>query len=491
MKTDDITVGILTHNRCEMNKFCIPKIIGATKEAKIIIYDNGSTDGTRKWLQSQEFPSNIEIIYSNNNSGICAFNEIFKNNSYYITIDSDVVPPKFYDIKLKMIYQHFEQGKIPVCLLGLNMKWGFDKTFYDKFNIKHNFRIAGMDVGVIEPQEGLKKHVTIPGGCRMISDHNLHQIGGFPNMIYGADGPMAFKSYRNGFYNAFIRSEEMVHYGGYPSVKGKIIPKDDEKYRNWKLNELRKLVVDIIIPYHNLGDMTCQCLESIQRTTHVPFRVILVNNGSKLSEVEKVKDFVNKSRMRKHFIDNKENEFFLKATNQGIKVSKAKHILFLNNDVLLTDNWFDKMSRFYTDNKVGVVSCLSTGKNGYQSMAGMRKYYGLFPKIKAEELSVEEINRKLMNYGYKNVAMVAFFCALFKKNIFNKVGILDERFEAGLMEDDEFCLRLRRNGYRIVLDLRTCVVHKFRTTWNELNIDWMSIVAKNRKLYNEIRGKKK
>ena len=487
----NITVGILTHNRCDMNKFCIPKIINATKQAKIIIYDNGSTDGTREWLQSQEFSSNIEIIYSNNNSGIGAFNEIFKNNLYYITIDSDVVPTKLYDIKLKMIYQHFENKKIPVCLLGLNMKWGFDKTFYDKFNIKHNFRISGMDVGVVEPQEGLKKHVTIPGGCRMISDRNLHKIGGFPNMIYGADGPLAFKAYRNGFYNAFIRSEEMVHYGGYPSVRGKVIPKDDEEYRKWKLKELRELVVDIIIPYHNLGDMTCQCLKSINDTTHVPFRVILVNNGSKHSEVKKVKDFVNKSRMRKHFIDNKTNEFFLKATNQGIKASKAKYILFLNNDVLLTDNWFGKMSRFYTDHKVGVVSCLSTGENGFQSMAGMRKYYGLFPKIKAEKLSVKEINRKLMNYGYKNVAMVAFFCALFKRDIFNKVGMLDERFGCGLLEDDEFCLRLRRKGYRIVLDLRTCVTHKFRTTWKAMGIDYQSIIEKNRKLYFDIKGKKK
>jgi tetratricopeptide (TPR) repeat protein len=46
---------------------------------------------------------------------------------------------------------------------------------------------------------------------------------------------------------------------------------------------------------------------------------------------------------------------------------------------------------------------------------------------------------------------VAFLCTLIKKEVIDKIGGLDERFSPGNFEDDDFCLRAQKAGYKAVI----------------------------------------
>jgi len=57
--------------------------------------------------------------------------------------------------------------------------------------------------------------------------------------------------------------------------------------------------------------------------------------------------------------------------------------------------------------------------------------------------------------------MLALYCAALRREVWEDVGGLDERFEIGMFEDDDFSRRLRQAGYDI-LCLRDAWIHHFQ-----------------------------
>jgi len=48
------------------------------------------------------------------------------------------------------------------------------------------------------------------------------------------------------------------------------------------------------------------------------------------------------------------------------------------------------------------------------------------------------------------IPTLALFCAGVRKEVVDRVGLLDERYEVGMFEDDDYSLALKRKGYRVV-----------------------------------------
>ncbi len=51
------------------------------------------------------------------------------------------------------------------------------------------------------------------------------------------------------------------------------------------------------------------------------------------------------------------------------------------------------------------------------------------------------------------------FCYLFKREVFEKVGFLDERFSPGNFEDDDYSLRILQAGYDLLICQDTFIHH--------------------------------
>ena len=96
-----------------------------------------------------------------------------------------------------------------------------------------------------------------------------------------------------------------------------------------------KIDLSIIVLSYNTKDITLNCLSSVvQFTRGLSYEIMVVDNASADDSVELVK----KKFPEVVVIENEKNYGFASANNRGIKKSRGKYILFLNNDVKLDKN---------------------------------------------------------------------------------------------------------------------------------------------------------
>jgi 2-polyprenyl-3-methyl-5-hydroxy-6-metoxy-1,4-benzoquinol methylase len=99
---------------------------------------------------------------------------------------------------------------------------------------------------------------------------------------------------------------------------------------------------------------------------------------------------------------------FAKAVNEGIKKASANRIVLLNNDtVILADGWLEKLD-------TGDISAVWT----QYSHITQRRF-------------------------------AVFFCVMIDKEVFNKIGLINEDFNIGGCEDIDFCYKAEQAGFKI------------------------------------------
>jgi GT2 family glycosyltransferase len=145
-------------------------------------------------------------------------------------------------------------------------------------------------------------------------------------------------------------------------------------------------------------------------------------------------------------IFNKENKGFPAGINQGILGAKTENIIIANNDIVVTENWLEKMiQKAESDSEIGIVGPISNSVSGVQLDKNAK--YNSIEEMHKYAKSVSASNKGLV----EQFPRVAFLCTLIKKEVIEKIGGLDERFSPGNFEDDDFCLRAQLAGYKTVI----------------------------------------
>ena len=219
----------------------------------------------------------------------------------------------------------------------------------------------------------------------------------------------------------------------------KVLPADIQKK-----DKLIKSHISIITLTYNQLEYTQKFIESIFNYTE-DFELIIVDNNS----TDGTRAYLNKLK-NKHsnikVILNGENYGFPKAINQALNIANGKFIVLTNNDIIVTQNWLDKLvSVAESDDNIGIVGPISNFVSGvqldqnakYNSIEQMHKY--------SDKVSQQNKGEK------KEFPRVAFLCTLIKKEVIDKIGGLDERFSPGNFEDDDFCLRAQLAGFKTVI----------------------------------------
>ena len=254
-----------------------------------------------------------------------------------------------------------------------------------------------------------------------------------------------------------------------------------------------KPVVSIVIPTYNQVDKTVQCFASIRAHTKLPYEIVWVDNGSAPDNVKIMRRQATRPRMHCKLIRNSKNLGFIKATNQGIRESEGEYIILLNNDTEVSARWATTLIKpLMNDPKVGIVGPVTNSKIAWQEAENLnRRWPDLgMPGYTADINKYAEILGKKFKGRYMDVGKnpLSFFCAAFRRSIFDELGCLDTDFNLGLGDDDHYCMIARHAGYKLMLSLETFVLHHHRTTFKALKLDVDSL---QRTAQKTLRRKKK
>ena len=205
---------------------------------------------------------------------------------------------------------------------------------------------------------------------------------------------------------------------------------------------------------YNSRDYLGPCLDSIRDKTGYPsYEIIAVDNHSDDGTPDELKRRAAEDpRVRVACLDR--NHGFAGGNNVAAGMAKGEYILFLNPDTIVTWGWLDRLMRpLRKDSRIGLVTPVS---NFSDTETKVNIYYRTLPEM--EDFA---LRRARDEFGKSTPLEVApLFCGLLPRKVWGEVGALDETFQIGMFEDDDFSFRVRRAGYQIVA-AEDCFIHHF------------------------------
>ena len=213
-------------------------------------------------------------------------------------------------------------------------------------------------------------------------------------------------------------------------------------------------LVSVIIPNYEHSDILKTCVDSLFNVNEYKnIEVIIVENNSKQRETFDYYEKVQKEHENVRVVKWEGTEFNFSAINNfGVKYAKGEILLLLNNDTeMIKPDALAEMVGLCLREDVGVVGAkLLYADNTVQHagvVIGFSGYAGhVFTGMECNDEGF--MMRNLINTNYSAVTGA---CLMTKKDLYEKVGGMDEEFKvAG--NDVDYCLKVRATGKLVVFN---------------------------------------
>ena len=234
--------------------------------------------------------------------------------------------------------------------------------------------------------------------------------------------------------------------------------------------------VSTIVVLFNSAEYVEACVRALGDVTYPDLEVILVDNGSDDSSAELAREVAARVGLSCSISVLAENSGFARANNHGYELATGEIILLVNPDAELYPDAVEALVDAFEDPTVGVCGCKlyypdrktlqHTG--GYIRDNGLSMHYGV---DEPDEGQYEEM---------RDVAYVTGAALAVRRELFERVGMLDPGYYPAYFEETELCLSARRLGHRVVYVPGARVVHHEATTTGKFSERYYYLYHKNR-----------
>ena len=238
-------------------------------------------------------------------------------------------------------------------------------------------------------------------------------------------------------------------------------------------------LVSILIVTYNSAQYLAGCLRSIIENTFWPrYEIIVVDNASTDETAEIAHGFERPSGPSIRVVASQKNLGFAGGTNRAAQLASGDLFVLLNADTAVSAGWIGRLRRVLaSDPALGLVSAVTNFAGNeikidwdYADAAAMQAF--------ARNLAVARFGETM------DVEMAPLLACMCSRALWDKLGGLDDEYQRGMFEDDDFCFQVRKSGKRIVT-AEDCFVHHFgQASFSQLTAsEYEQIFEKNRERF--------
>jgi GT2 family glycosyltransferase len=236
----------------------------------------------------------------------------------------------------------------------------------------------------------------------------------------------------------------------------------------------------VVVVSHDGCALTRMCVESVLAHTNSPaFELIVVDNGS-VDGSRTLLRTIERRFANVRVVLNHTNRGFAAACNQGLELARGRLLVLLNNDTIVAPGWLERLGDRAGATDVGLVGPVTNRIGNEAEVEVDYTTYGGF--LAAASRRAAEFDGNAID-----ILMPAMFCLAFRRDVYERLGPLDEDFGLGTLEDDDYAERARRSGLRSVCCEDVLVHHFGEGSLGRLFADgtYSELVAANRRRYEQ------
>jgi len=219
-----VAVVILNFNGRNFLQQFLPSVLNHSEDAKIVLADNGSTDGSANFVKS-EFPQ-VEVITLHENKGFCGgYNTVLKNieATYYVLLNSDVeVTPGWLQPIVKLMDSNPAIAAAQPKILAQRSKNKFEYAGAagGQIDILGYPFCRGRLFDSIEEDHGQYNDITeifwATGACLFVRADRYHEMGGLDEDFFAhmEEIDLCWKLTRAGHKIYYFGQSTVYHVGG-------------------------------------------------------------------------------------------------------------------------------------------------------------------------------------------------------------------------------------------------------------------------------------
>ncbi len=238
-------------------------------------------------------------------------------------------------------------------------------------------------------------------------------------------------------------------------------------------------LVSIVVLTYNNWEFTSACLFSLRSWSDYPnLEIIVVDNASSDQTRERLRALERQDR-RIRVILNDANLGFAGGNNVGLRNARGEYAILLNNDTFVTRGWVRDLIRpMQLDTRIGLVGPLTN------NIGNEQKVDIAYRDMQEMQDSARRFVRGRLRRTL-DAANLAFFCVAIRRSVLEEVGFLDEVYGVGFFEDDDYCRRVGRANYKMVIADDVFVHHHLSASFAALGTKAGELMVRNRAIFEE------
>ena len=217
--------------------------------------------------------------------------------------------------------------------------------------------------------------------------------------------------------------------------------------------------IDIVVPVYNAVDDLRRCIDSVLQHTSGDYRLLLIDDASPDPAVG---TFLGEMQARAlpqvDCVSNRQNLGFTLTANRGMSLARTMaDVVLLNSDTIVTRGWLDKLARCaQSDACIGTITPFSNNAE----ICSLPRFCenNTWPPEREPEPMVRALEQAAVP-SYPDLPTGVGFCLYIRRALIDSIGAFDPVFGLGYGEENDYCMRAARAGFRNVLCDDAFVVH--------------------------------